>query len=194
MPTYRAIVIGSSMGGLKALETILRALPDDFAIPIAIVQHVSPDQGGILAATLSERVKVAVKEAEDKESLVAGTIYIAPPNYHLLIESDETFSLSVDEKENYSRPAIDVLFESAADVFGGSLVGVVLTGANSDGAMGLKRIQEKGGLAIVQDPETAQAKAMPAAALQATKPDYVVPLEEIGPFLASLGISGEKDG
>ena len=136
--------------------------------------------------------KVTVSEAEDNESLCAGHAYIAPAGYHLLIESDHSFSLSVDPRVNHSCPSIDVLFESTADTFRESLIGIVLTGANADGTRGLKAIKARGGLAIVQDPNTAQVSAMPRAALEATPVDYLVDLQQIAPML--IGIATLREG
>jgi two-component system chemotaxis response regulator CheB len=186
MRDFKAIVIGCSSGGLQALQEILSAIPENFSFPLAIVQHLNPDSGGILAAVLGKTTKITVKEAEDKEPLLPGTAYVAPPNYHLLIEGDSTFSLSVDEKESHSRPSIDVLFESAADVYGSKLVGIILTGGNADGALGLKKIHKQGGLTIVQEPSTAIASEMPKAALKLMEPDRILHLDEIGSFLATL--------
>jgi len=132
------------------------------------------------------RSALVVKEAEDKEPLVPCTVYLAPPNYHLLVEAQRHFSLSVDDPVLFSRPAIDVLFDSAADAFGPALVGLLLTGASEDGARGLARIQRAGGLALVQAPSTAAVRTMPEAALRLFSPDHVLPLDEIGPFLARL--------
>jgi len=141
---------------------------------------------------LGQSSQIVVKEAEDKEPLRSGIAYLAPPGYHLLIEPDRSFSLSVDARVNYSCPSIDVLFESAAHVFGESLIGVVLTGANKDGAQGLKIIKEHGGLAIVQNPESAEARSMPQAALAAVSADYVVDLEQLAPLLVQLSTVGEN--
>jgi two-component system, chemotaxis family, protein-glutamate methylesterase/glutaminase len=167
---HEAVVIGVSAGGLQALKTLFSALPASFPAPIAIVQHIEAHSGTYLSECLSGAGAIPVKEAEDKETLLPGTAYLAPAGYHLLIEPDASFSLSVDEKVNYCRPAIDPLFESAADVFGQRLIGVVLTGANADGAKGLKSIKEHGG----------------TAALNATAADYVVDLEQIAPLLVKL--------
>lgn len=139
-----------------------------------------------MAELLNQVSRIAVKEAEDKESLSSGTAYLAPPGYHLLIEPDRSFSLSVDERVNHARPSIDVLFESAAEVFGGTLIGIILTGANADGARGLKTIKEYGGLAIVQNPEEAENPTMPKAALTATEVDYIVSLEQLTTILFQL--------
>jgi two-component system, chemotaxis family, protein-glutamate methylesterase/glutaminase len=180
------VAIGVSTGGLRALAAILGALPADFALPLLIVQHVDRDAGGGLAYLLDHRCALRVKEADDQDEIVAGTAYIAPANYHLLVESRERLALSVDPHVSFARPSIDVLFESAADVFGRHLIGIVLTGANFDGSEGLKRVKERGGLAIVQEPDEAEASQMPRAALAATEVDHVVPLDGIGPLLAQL--------
>ncbi len=182
-----AVVIGVSAGGLAALGALLPMLPAGFTLPVFIVQHLHPLQDGAFVEVLSRACAVMVKEAEDKETPSPGVVYFAPANYHLLIERDGTFSLSVDEKVNFSRPSIDVLFESAADAYGVGLVGIILTGAGSDGALGLLRIKEKGGLTIVQDPRTAQFPMMPTAALSESKADYVINIEEIAGFLARIG-------
>ena len=186
---YEAVVIGVSYGGLAALSRIFAALPADYPLPVLVVQHLHPRQGEEFFRHLNELCLLTVKAADDKEAIVAGHIYFAPPNYHLLVEKDRTLSLSVDERVNYSRPSIDVLFESAAAVFGSRLVGVVLTGANDDGSAGLRVIKERGGLAVVQDPATAAAEYMPGAAMAAVAVDHVLPLAEIGLFLAALGKS-----
>jgi two-component system, chemotaxis family, protein-glutamate methylesterase/glutaminase len=183
---YAAVVVGVSAGGLGALKVILPALPASFPLPIAVVQHRDQRSDGFLAAYLNAMSKIAVSEAEDKEPFRPGHAYLAPAGYHLLIEADRTLSLTVDQRVNYSCPSIDVLFESAADAFAESLIGVVLTGANADGAQGLKAIKARGGLAIVEDPQTASISAMPRAALQATPVDYVADLPHIGPLLIRI--------
>jgi two-component system chemotaxis response regulator CheB len=183
---YEAVVVGVSAGGLGALKIILPSLQASFPLPIAVVQHRDERSDGYLAKYLNEICAVTVSEAEDKELLCAGHVYIAPAGYHLLVECERRFSLTVDACVNYSRPSIDVLFESAADAYTESLIGVVLTGANADGAQGLKTIKVRGGLAIVQDPATAQASAMPRAALGATPVDYVVNLKQIAPLLVKM--------
>ncbi|MDE3016423.1 MAG: chemotaxis protein CheB [Pseudomonadota bacterium] len=183
---YEAIVIGVSAGGLQALKILLPVLPASFPLPIAVVQHIGERSDGFLATYLNQISKIMVKEAEDKEPLCSGIAYLAPPGYHLLIEPGRIFGLSVDARINYSCPSIDVLFESAAHAFGESLIGIVLTGANADGAQGLKIIRAYGRRAIVQNPKTAEAAAMPQAALAATKADYVVDLEQIAPLLLRL--------
>jgi two-component system chemotaxis response regulator CheB len=183
---YEAVVIGVSAGGIEALKVILPALPAAFPLPVAIVQHRNRRSDGFLASYLDHISAIAVREAEDKEPLLPGHAYLAPAGYHLLVEAGPSFSLSNEGHVNYSCPSVDVLFESAADVFGASLIGIVLTGANADGARGLKDIKDKGGIAIVQNPESAQAPAMPQAALAATRADFVAGLEQIAPLLVRL--------
>jgi two-component system, chemotaxis family, protein-glutamate methylesterase/glutaminase len=184
---YEAIVIGVSAGGWGALKTILGVLPEGFPLAIMVVMHRHPHSDDYLEKSLDNDCAVRVKQADEKESIVSGTVYFAPPNYHLLIEDVHALSLSVARAVNYARPSIDVLFESAAYVYGDTLAGLVLTGANSDGAVGLKKIKETGGLTLVQDPETAEATIMPHAAIAAADPDFVLPLGEIGAFIKGLG-------
>lgn len=183
---YKAIVIGASAGGMEAIKTILMPLRAGFAAAILIVQHLSAHSDGYMARYLNEQCKINVKEADEKEKILPGNAYIAPANYHLLVEKDETLSLSVDPKVNYSRPAIDVLFDSAAEVYRDKLIGIILTGANNDGSKGLKKIRELGGLAIVQDPSTAEADFMPKAAIKITEVDYILSLKEISHKLIKL--------
>ncbi|HKG94891.1 MAG TPA: chemotaxis protein CheB [Gemmatimonadaceae bacterium] len=180
------IVIGASWGGLNALSTIANALPADFPIPVVIVQHRSKDHESLLAPLLQDQTPLMVGEIEDKEEVCPGRIYLAPANYHTLVDGTQ-FSLSVDEPVRYSRPSIDVTFVSAADNWGGRTVGVVLTGANEDGAFGLRRIADRGGYALVQDPRTAEVRTMPQGALRAVPTARVLPLESIGPHLAAIG-------
>ena len=179
------VVIGASWGGLAALSAVVRALPADFDIPVVIVQHRSKDSDTILARLLQDLTTLRVCEAEDKAPLLPGSVHIAPPDYHLLVESSY-LSLAVDAPVRFSRPSIDVTFLSAADSFLASTIGVVLTGANEDGSQGLKRIAARGGLTIVQDPETAESPTMPRSALQAVPTSKVLPLAEIGDCLAEL--------
>ena len=190
---YEAIVIGVSAGGMSALSTVLSRLPHDFALPIIIVQHMDANSHGYLPDHLDRNCSIRVKEAEEKESIMGGVAYIAPPNYHLLLEEDRTFSLCVDDAVNYSRPSIDVMFESAADVYERKLVGAVLTGANSDGSKGLTKIKAMGGLAIVEDPATAHVDYMPKAAIASTKVDHILRLEEIASLLTELSNSSRAD-
>jgi two-component system chemotaxis response regulator CheB len=179
----RAVVIGASAGALQALSQILPALPADYPLPILVVVHIPADRRNMLAPLFQDKCRMAVREAEDKEPALPGVIYFAPPDYHLLVETDGTLSLSSDEEVLYSRPSIDVLFESAADAFGPALVGVILTGANPDGAQGLKAIAEAGGTALVEDPSGAYADAMPLAALKACPAAHAMPLADIADYL-----------
>lgn len=185
--SFEAVVMGVSAGGLDALQTILPALPVEFPLPILIVQHRHPDSDEGLSRVLNEASKICVKEAEEGEFLEAGTAYLAPPNYHVLVERDHSLVLTVDDPVNHARPSVDVLFESAADVFRDRLIGVILTGAGCDGAKGLYRIHALGGLTVVQDPSSALIPSMPQAALTLVPAvDYCVPLREIAPLLLRL--------
>jgi two-component system chemotaxis response regulator CheB len=179
------IVIGCSLGGMNALTVILGALPRTFPVPIAIVQHRYRTSNESLPAYFRRNVPLNVVDADDKQWIRPGYVYLAPANYHLLVEEGE-FSLSVDEAVAYSRPSIDVLFESAADAYREKLAAVVLTGANADGARGAARIKQSGGFVIVQDPETAEAPEMPRAAIASTAVDRILPLDRIGPLLVEL--------
>ena len=183
---YKIIVIGTSAGGLDALKAILPLIPPAFPVPIVIVQHVSSLSNGFMIQYLNSISSIRVKEAEEKELLSPGTVYFAPPNYHLLIEDNLSLSLSVEKKVNYARPSIDVLFESAVYVYGKYTIGVILTGANNDGAKGLASIKKAGGYAIVQSPETAYADSMPRSAITEATPDIVIPLLEIGFVLRDM--------
>jgi two-component system chemotaxis response regulator CheB len=180
------VAIGASWGGLQAVEAVLGALPADFAVPVVIAQHrQTGSSDGTLVRLLGARCALTVREAEDKQELEPGVVLVAPADYHLLVETG-TVALSVDAPLNFSRPSIDVLFGSAADAYAEHTVGVVMTGANADGALGLARIAGRGGVAIVQDPETAERREMPDAALWATPEARVLALEQIGPELARL--------
>ncbi|MDP4291347.1 MAG: chemotaxis protein CheB [Bacteroidota bacterium] len=183
---YKIIVIGTSAGGLDALKKLLPVFPPAFPVPIVIVQHLSSRSNGFMIQYLNSISSVRVKEAEEKELLAPATVYFAPPNYHLLIEDNQTLSLSVEKKVNYARPSIDVLFESAAYAFGKSIIGVILTGANHDGAKGLAQIKRAGGYTIVQSPETAYSGSMPKAAIAQTNPDRIISIDEIGIVLRDL--------
>jgi two-component system chemotaxis response regulator CheB len=183
---YKAIVVGVSAGGFDALKILLSKLPGDFPLSILIVQHLHPIQDGFYIKYFSEMCNLRVKEAEGKENIQSGTIYFAPPNYHLLVEEDRSISLSNEEKVNYSRPSIDVLFESASDVYLSELIGLILTGANDDGAKGIRIIKENGGLTIAQDPATAKYPIMPQSAIDKVGVDYVLPLEDISKKLVEL--------
>ncbi|MDC7241835.1 MAG: chemotaxis protein CheB [Spirochaetales bacterium] len=183
MKKIRAVVIGTSAGGLNALSRIIPELDKDFPAPLILVQHMSPDGSNYTVSLLDRQSELTVKEADEKEIPKAGTIYVAPPNYHLLVERDGTLELSVDPRINYSRPSIDVLFETAAEAWGEELLGIVLTGANSDGSKGAEKILAMGGRVLVQAPETADAAAMPEAAIKRCKKAEVIPLEEIALWL-----------
>lgn len=186
MKRYGAIVMGVSMGGVDALGILLGGLPGDFPLPLLIVHHTAPDSESTLAGMLNGRCALRVKEADEEESITPGTAYLAPPNYHLLVDKGGTLALSVDAPVNFARPSVDVLFESAANAFGPALIGVILTGAGSDGAQGLKMIKERGGTAIVQTPEEAEAESMPRSALAAVEADHVLPLKDISGLLSAL--------
>ena len=183
---YGAIVIGVSSGGMNAMKVLFSLLPKGFSIPIIIVQHIGPRLDSHWIKLLNDKSNLPIKEADEKEKIEDGNVYIAPPNYHLLIEKDKTFSLTIDERVNFSRPSIDVLFESAAEAYKDKLIGVVLTGSNNDGTKGIIRIKEYGGMAVIQDPETAEAAYMPASAIAAIKPDHILPLEGILELLIKI--------
>jgi two-component system chemotaxis response regulator CheB len=189
---YKAIVIGVSAGGLEALKKILPELPKDFPVPIIVVQHRHPFSDDSLERAMDDICLINIHQINDKTSLEAGAAYFAPPNYHVMIEEDMTCSLTLDPPVNYSRPSIDVLFESASDIFGAHLVGIVLTGANKDGSLGLSIIKNRGGLVIVQDPETASVDAMPLAAIAATQVNYILKLEVIAEMLIHLFIEKQS--
>jgi two-component system chemotaxis response regulator CheB len=186
MTAARAVVIGASAGALEALSVILPALPEDFALPVFIVVHIPPDKKSVLAELFRAKCALPVREVEDKEPILGGTIYFAPPDYHLLVEDELTLSLSVEEQVLFSRPSIDVLFESASDVYGPGLVGLVLTGANHDGASGLRSIVSAGGVALVQSPKVAFSAAMPEAAISACPTAHILSLTEITSFLKKV--------
>lgn len=183
---YQAVVIGSSAGGLNALKTLFEFLDKRFPLPVIIVQHVSPDAENYLPLFLNSMKKINVKEADEKEIPETGMAYVAPPNYHLLMEHDRSFTLTVGERINYARPSIDILFETASEAYREGLIGIILTGANSDGSKGLKKIKEMGGLAIVQDPDEAETDTMPRAAIEAVETDHILTLKEIANFLNAL--------
>lgn len=179
--------MGGSAGGWEAFSLILSQLPEDYPLPVAAVLHVHPDQGEDFTDRMGRACKVRVRLAAEKDFLLPGVVTFAPPDYHLLIEWDKSHALSADPKVCYSRPSIDVLFESAASVYGPALVGVLLTGASRDGSAGLLRIKELGGITVVQAPETAEHPAMPRAAVETASPLHVLSLEEIALYLQRLG-------
>lgn len=184
--SYELIVVGASWGGLDALRVLLGGLPDDVHQPIVVAQHRAADapEGG-LSELLQTCTRRAVRDPDDKTPLEPDHVYLGPAGYHVLVE-DGHLALSLDAPVQFARPSIDVLFESAADAYGERAVGVVLTGANEDGAAGLARIKERGGVAVVQDPATSTRRTMPDAALAATEADAVLPLSEIPAFLHGL--------
>jgi len=183
---YDVIAIGASWGGLQAVGTVLEGIPAEVDQPIVVAQHRSAESArGVLESLLQRHSGRPVVEPGDKEPLEPAHVYVAPADYHLLVE-DGRFALSVDARVQFARPSIDVLFESVAEGYRDRAVGIVLTGANADGAAGLAAIKRNGGVAIVQDPATATRKAMPEAAIAASVADAVLPLEEIGPFLLGL--------
>lgn len=184
-----AVVVGASAGGVEALLRIFAGLGADYRLPIITVLHMPDDRRSQLAEVFQQRLAIRVKEVDDKESLQGGTLYFAASGYHLLIEQDRTFSLSREEPLHFSRPSIDILFETAADVFGAGLLGVLLTGANEDGAQGMATIKRMGGLTVVQDPQDAQVPTMPQAALNLHPADFVLPLPGIQALLAELNRS-----
>lgn len=185
---YQAIAIGVSAGGLHALIFLFEQLPADYPIPIMVVQHRAKDRQELLEEVLQNKCKIAIKQADEKEKIKGGVVYIAPPGYHLLVEQDRTFSLSSDEHVSFSKPSIDVLFESAAEAFKQYLVGVILTGANDDGAAGIKIIKKYGGLTIAQQPLEAQYPFMPQAAINKGGVGYVWTLGEIQKYLSQLAL------
>jgi two-component system, chemotaxis family, protein-glutamate methylesterase/glutaminase len=181
---YELLVVGSSLGGLHALATVLAGLGDGFPLPIVIAQHREAGSDDLLCTLLQRSCSLPVGSPEDKDEITAGRVYIAPPDYHLLIDEGR-FALSTEGPVNSARPSIDVLFESAADAYGQGVIGVVLTGMSNDGALGAARIEARGGLVVVQDLETAEGKVMPRAAMAACGACQVLALAEIGPFLAA---------
>jgi two-component system chemotaxis response regulator CheB len=196
----RIVVLGASLGGVEAVDIILPSLPKDYPFPLVVVLHRHRDSGDVLVEHLRKACSIPVMEAEDKMPIETGWIYLAPPDYHLLIERECAvaedlsvhhpalhFVLSTDEEVNHARPSIDVLFESVAEACGSSVVGIILTGASRDGASGLVKIKARGGFTVAQDPDSAKAAIMPLAAIAETKVDRVMKPEEIGRFLLGLG-------
>lgn len=179
------VVVGASWGGLGALSCIIGGLPADFEVPVAVVQHRSRYADNLLAPLLQDVTRLRVVEVEDKEPLLPGNVYIAPANYHMLVDNG-FLSLNTDPLVRFSRPSIDVTFMSAADTYPRSTAGVILTGANDDGARGLRHIVDRGGRAVVQDPLTAVSPVMPRAAQKAVPEADIVPLADIAGYLARL--------
>jgi len=185
--SIEAVAVGASAGGVEALIVLLEAIPLGFEPPILIVMHIPSNNGDLLLDVLRPHCLAPLRQAEDKDVPEAGTVYVAPPGYHLLVEPARSLALSVDEPVNFSRPSIDVLFESAAHAYGPGLLGIVLTGANEDGARGLKAIRSAGGLGWVQEPQTAVASVMPRSAIELAGADRILPLPQLASELAALG-------
>jgi two-component system chemotaxis response regulator CheB len=183
-----AVVIGASAGALGALSVILPALPAGFRLPLIVVVHVPSDKRSMLAELFQAKCRIPVREAEDKEPINPGTVYFAPSDYHLLVETEKSLSLSSDEPVLFSRPSIDVLFESAADSYGSALIAIILTGANQDGAKGMRAVAEAGGITLVQNPDGAFASAMPEAAIEMCPGARVMSLDAIAAYLQEVGI------
>ncbi len=179
---YELICVGASWGGLDAVGRLLSDIPDEIELPIVVAQHRHSASPGTLAELLRLRIRRPVQDVEDKMPIESHNVYIAPPDYHVLVERG-SFALSVDERVQYSRPSIDVLFESAAYAYGPAVIGIILTGANQDGAAGLALVKRRGGVAVIQDPRSAVKRTMPDAAIAATAADAILPLEEIGKFI-----------
>jgi two-component system chemotaxis response regulator CheB len=184
-----AVVIGASAGGVEALVALLPTLPEGFRLPVFCILHLPADRESRLAELFNERLPLPVREAADKEPIAPGTVYFAGSGYHLSVEQDRTFSLSCEPPVHYARPAIDVLMESAADAYGPALAGILLTGANHDGAEGMARIRARGGFTVVQDPLDAQVATMPRRAIEACEPNLVLPLAHICTLLPMLEMS-----
>jgi two-component system, chemotaxis family, protein-glutamate methylesterase/glutaminase len=178
-----ALVVGGSAGAVDALTQLLPAVPERARIPVVVVVHLPPNRPSLLVEVFAARCLAQVREPDDKQPMTAGSIWFAPSNYHLLVEADKRFAFSVDLPVNFSRPSIDVFFESAADVFGETLCCIVLTGANEDGARGASSVRRQGGLVIVQDPNSAEAKEMPNAAISHANPQVIAPLSEIAELI-----------
>jgi two-component system chemotaxis response regulator CheB len=186
VPDIRVILVGASAGGVDALGTLLAALPSPYVPAVVVVLHIPPDRPSLLAELFAARCRLPVREALDKEHVDGGTVYVAPPGYHLLLEREGTLALSQDAPVAFSRPSIDVLFESAAFAYGPRVLAIVLTGGNNDGAEGLAAIRAAGGRAWVQDPDEALAPTMPQAALERAGADLVLPLRDLAERLANL--------
>jgi len=185
-----AIVIGASAGGVEALSVVLPALPARLRAAVFVVIHLPRERPSLLVDIFAAKCRVPVVEACDKEPVVPGTVYFAPPDYHLLVDEGPLLSLSADELVNFSRPSIDVLFESAVDIYAARLMGVILTGGNDDGAAGLDAIRRAGGITVVQRPETAQTSLMPESALKRGAADFVLTIEEIAALLRGFDDDG----
>ncbi|SRR6266566_748473 len=183
--SYSIAAVGTSWGGLTALTRLLGGLPADFSVPIVVVQHRSKDSDRLLSQLLQDSTELKVCEIEDKDELCEGTVHVAPANYHVLVESGY-LSLSIEEPVRFSRPSIDVTFASAGDAYGAGAIGVILTGANEDGARGLAHIVKRGGRALIQDPKTAEIPIMPEAAIREVPTGEVIPLGNLAPRLMAV--------
>ena len=181
-----AVAIGASAGGIQALSVLLPALPAKAAVAVFIVLHLPRDRPSLLAEVFSRKCRLDVREAQDKEPVIDGTVYFAPANYHLLVDHGPQLALSVDDPVHLSRPSIDVLFESAAEVYGNRLMGIILTGANEDGAQGLAAVHDAGGITVAQTPELAQSPKMVMSAIKVRQPDHVLSLDNIAALLSAL--------
>ncbi len=181
-----AVVVGASAGGIEALSVLLPALPPATRAAVFVVVHLPRDRPSLLPEIFAKRCALPVREAEDKERVTPGTVYFAPSNYHLLLDHGPQMALSADDPVHHSRPSVDVLFESAADVYGERLLGIILTGANEDGAAGLAAVHDGGGITVVQEPSTARSPQMVLSALKRQPADLVLPLADIAALLATL--------
>lgn len=188
--TFDIVAIAASAGGLTALIKLLSTVPAEFTAAIAIVQHLAPQHRSLMAEILSRRTAISIKQAEEGDFLTPGTVYIAPPDHHLLVNGDGTLSLSQSESVRFLRPSADLLFQSVAATYKNRAIALVLTGTGSDGAIGIKAIKKMGGTVIVQDIETAEFSGMPSAAIQTGKVDFILPLNEISSTLVTL-VMGE---
>jgi two-component system chemotaxis response regulator CheB len=193
MNPVRVICVGASAGGITAVQRLLNGLPKLFSLPLVVVQHLHPSTELDVDLVYGRGFSGKVLEARDKMPLEGGTAYFAPPTYHLLIEKDLSLSLSQDEPVNFSRPSIDVLFESAAWAVGDGACGVLLTGANHDGAAGLRQIKDLGGVTIVQDPEEAEVPYMPNAAIELQRPDFILKIDDIAAKLSQMSSEGTSE-
>ena len=185
MASYELVVIGCSWGGFDGLRRLFSVLPADFPIPVVVAQHRLAQGEDGLDASMQSASSLPIMDVTDKEPLLGGAIYLAPADYHTIVDG-KSLALSTEDALNFARPSIDILFETAANSYGDSLIAVILTGANDDGAAGLRRVKELGGYTIIQNPGTAVRREMPDAALAQSRPDLVVALEEIGPHLVQL--------
>jgi two-component system chemotaxis response regulator CheB len=186
-PVSRLLVIGGSAGSLQVILAVLAAIGDDFPMPVLIILHRNGGFESSLEDLFSTRTRLPIREVEEKDQLRAGTIYLCPADYHVLLEKDHSFSLDYSERIHFSRPSIDVTFRSAADIFGPGVIALLLSGGNADGAEGMQYVQERGGVTIVQDPATADVPYMPQQVISRMKVDFILPTEEIPGFVHQLG-------